>query len=201
MDTAAVINNNKTYLPIRPVLEAVNFSVYWSSEDQTVFAANFFDYVDNQEIVVAEKRSSVDSVESLLDYVASEYRLQADKEIALEIAERDLLDKLAEKDKPVNIITYFDWYTIDQLDDNGITVDDSDFTIERDSDYTECTFEGELVLEGKNKTITIQVPEFTIPIDDDSDDNTRTYDGLTISFSPWSIEFSGEDLVNLGLFN
>ena len=210
-DTAAVIRDGRTYLPIRPVLEAVNFSVEWDNDTQTVLAANYYDYVADQEMVVAEKRQNIKNSADLLDYLLSDYRLQQDKDIAIKMAERDYLDKFSKDTGPMKVVSSFEWYTEDQLEDAGITLDDSSFTCKRDADFTKCTFEGELVLEGKNKTVTIDVPKFTIPISyNDDDDNTdsnykdneaRTYDGVRIFFSPWTIEFNGADLVSLGLIN
>lgn len=40
-DTKAIIKNGRTYLPIRAVLEASNFSVDWDNKTQTVFASNY----------------------------------------------------------------------------------------------------------------------------------------------------------------
>ena len=198
-DTAAVIKNGRTYLPIRAVLEAVDFTVEWDNDTRTVLAANYYDYVANQEMVVEGERQNISSAEDLLNYLADRYRLENDKDIAVKLAERDYLDKLNET--PEEIISYFEWYTKDQLEHDGITLDDSAFTIEINDDYTESTIGGKLVLEGNGNTLTINVPQFTLSISADSEDQRiRTYDGVTINFSPWSIEeFKGEDLAKQGL--
>lgn len=40
-DTSAVVNNGRTYLPIRIVLESMGYTVEWDSKTQTVNAYNF----------------------------------------------------------------------------------------------------------------------------------------------------------------
>ena len=40
-DTSAVVNNKRTYLPIRVVLESMGYTVEWDSKTQTVNAYNF----------------------------------------------------------------------------------------------------------------------------------------------------------------
>ena len=90
-DTSAIIKNGKTYLPIRPVLEAVDFGVEWDSDTQTVFAANFLDYLADEEIVLEEKRQNINTAADLLDYLVSKYRLEHDKDAALQLAEREYL--------------------------------------------------------------------------------------------------------------
>ena len=36
MDTAAIVHNGRTFLPIRPILEAANFTVEWHAPTSTI---------------------------------------------------------------------------------------------------------------------------------------------------------------------
>ena len=107
----------------------------------------------------------------------------------------------------MHIISYFEWYNEDQLEDEGIDLDKTSFSIDVDEDFN-YTYEGEIVLEGNGKSVTINIPEFTVytnynPDDDDDTErvSSKTFDGLTINFSFSKLEFKGEDLANLGLIN
>lgn len=201
-DTAAVIIDGKTYLPIRPVLEAVDFNVSWDNELQTVFASNYYDFLENEEIVLSEKRKDISTAEDLLEYIVSSYNLEKGKELAYELAERKYLDKLNEGYGELKIISYFEWYNKEQLKDDGIMLDDSLFLINCDEDFN-YTYSGKIVLNGKNKTATINVPNHVVnyPGNGGEFENRECmYDGITIRFIYSKLEFKGEDLVALGLF-
>ncbi len=200
-DTAAVIIDGKTYLPIRPVLEAVNFNVNWDNELQTVFASNYNDFLENQEIVLLEKRKNINTAEDLLEYLVSSYKLERSKEQAFELAQRNYLDKFNEGYEKVEIISYFEWYNKEQLEEEGIILDDSLFVINSDGDFN-YTYSGKIVLNGKNKTATINVPNHIVnyPGNGGKFENRECmYDGITIRFTFSTLEFKGEDLVALGL--
>jgi hypothetical protein len=208
IDTAAVIKAGRTYLPIRAVLEAVGFGVKWDNTTQTVFAANYNDYLGNQAIVVEQKRQSISSVSDLLDYLVSAYRLEKDKNDAVKLADRDYIDNFSKVSGTVTV-SYSDWYSKDMLGKAGITLDDSGFTASSDADFN-YTYGGKLVLKGNGKTVTINVPKFTSALvyNEDDDNNSsadykgeaaKTFDGVAIYFSFTEMEFKGADLYKLGL--
>lgn len=209
-DTAAVIKAGRTYLPIRAVLEAVGFGVKWDSTTQTVFAANYNDYLANQAMVVEQKRQNISSSADLLDYLVSAFKLNKDKNDAVKLAERDYLDNFSKNSGTVTV-SYSDWYSKDMLGKAGISLDTSGFTASRDENFN-YTYGGKLVLKGNGKTVTINVPKFTSALeynedDEDIDDSTaeykseaaKTFDGIAIYFSFAEMEFKGADLYNLGL--
>ncbi len=97
-DTAAIIVNGKTYLPIRAVLEAVGFGVQWDQVTQTVYAANFADYVMNQDKVLQEQRGNINSVDDLINYYKASYQQKKDKELLTKLTEREVLDRITNQE-------------------------------------------------------------------------------------------------------
>ncbi|QIB70047.1 copper amine oxidase N-terminal domain-containing protein [Aminipila butyrica] len=207
-DTTAVIIEGRTYLPIRPVLEAAGFSVQWDQTTQTVYAANFTDYINNQEKVLTEQGQNIKTVNDLIEYYKGSWQLKKDKEVATALAERDVLSRYSQ---PTGVFYYFEWYDGDynSLKEKGIEADYSAFSMKREGDsYEDRTyiFSGTIILKGKGSTVTIDVPEYTLLKKDLG--TIKEFDGVTIEFgvssgidgmAEPSIKFKGEDLYKLGL--
>lgn len=211
-DTAAVIVDGKTYLPIRAVLEAVDFGVQWDQTTQTVHAASFADYVKNQDKVLAEQRQNINSVEDLINYYRSSYQQEKDKKLVRDIAERDAINRLTSE--PLVFAPYLAWYDANNsnsFEGQGLSADYSNYKVNVDygnepfSDDNTITFGGEIILSGNGKHVTIQIPEFSLLRKEfDTEKSKKVFDGITMNFYgeyKTYIKYQGEELYKLGLIS
>lgn len=221
-DAAAVIHNNRTYLPIRAVLESLGFNVDWNSTTKTVVAS---DYVVQTEWVPY----STSDYNLLLTNISKGYVVYRDGQYWASPEYSTMMSNtktvyshdISEGKQPVSrptteqlsaAVSRYEWYNYTNLKAAGITADLSGLSFEQDKSpsapFSQWQASGKVILKNNTTSHTINISDFTFTPGVKAE---ATFDGIKVkavynsgsdgivSASSMSLEFYGQDLSDLKL--
>lgn len=188
-DTQAIILNGRTYLPIRKVLEELDFVVDWDETYKTVYAVNYGDFVNDDGQFVNKLWENAKTAQDIIDAIKASIDHERLEDQMGELAEQKYIDDFAKKD--AGKVMYYEWYDEYSLKKEGLMLDIE--WIYRDLDSAIVTHDDKISL-----TI-IDTGEviFSEIILSNSLETEYVFNGITVK-KGGSVQLKGSDLYNLG---